>query len=87
MKTALGYLFLAFAAMIVGLMLFSILYAATGKLVPLLLIQDYTVENWVHLIGFWVLQIVLVIPLAYYGFKWIKREQDYPSPPTGKAAR
>lgn len=85
MKTALDYLFLAFAAMIVGLIIFSIIYALTGKLTPLLIVQDYTAENWTHLIGFWAIQLVVVFPLAYYGFKWIKREANYPSPPTGNA--
>jgi hypothetical protein len=85
MKTALGYLFLGIAAMIAGLLLFSVIYAATGRLGDLLAMQKYTPKNWLQITIFWAFHIAAAIPLAYYGFKWIKREENYTVPPSGNS--
>ena len=82
MKTALGYAFLAFAAFMAGVFLIVIYYSVRGKIH----IIDPEYHSALYLTGTIVLGIanlIALFPLAYFGFKWIKKELHYVSPPTG----
>ena len=82
MKTAIGYAFLAFAAFMAGVFLIVIYYSVRGKIH----IIDPAYHSPLYLTGTIILgaaNLIALFPLTYYGFKWIKKELHYTSPPTG----
>ena len=73
MKTALGYAFLAFSAFMAFIFIIVIYYSVRGKIH----IIDPAYHGPLYLIGAGILglaNLIAVFPLAYYGFKWIKKE-------------
>jgi hypothetical protein len=82
MKTAIGYAFLAFAAFMATVFMIVIYYSIRGKIH----IIDPAYHGPLYLTGTIILglaNLIAIFPLTYYGFKWIKKELPYASPPTG----
>ncbi|MDB5272310.1 MAG: hypothetical protein JWO58_677 [Chitinophagaceae bacterium] len=74
MKTAIGYLFLSLAASLIGVVLIVVCYAVTGNLRAL----DMEANDQYHLLAlciYSVMHVGAIIPLAYFGFKWIRKEE------------
>lgn len=85
MKTALGYLFLAFAGFLTAMIGIVIYYSVRGRLGVI----DPEPHSSLYMLGVWIggiICVVSVFPLTFYGFKWIKKESNFITPPTGKNA-
>ncbi len=85
MKTAIGYFFLALGATFAGVVLAVLYFAVRGKLHLL----DGQLEVPMHRVAmsiYGVIHVLSIFPLFYFGIKWIKREVNEPTPPTGKRA-
>lgn len=80
MKTAFGYFFLSLAATMTGLLLYVLYFIVTGQGNSL----DPLTHNRIHeveLIIYGVFFIIVLVPLIYFGLKWIKREEEHPTTP------
>jgi hypothetical protein len=74
MKTAIGYLFLSLAASLIGVVLVVLCYAVTGHLHAL----DMQANDQFHLLALCIYSVIhvgAIIPLTYFGFKWIRKEE------------
>ncbi|MDB5257618.1 MAG: hypothetical protein JWM14_2313 [Chitinophagaceae bacterium] len=86
MKTAIGYFFLALGATFAGVALTVVFFALTGKLQALDHQATYDPLHRTALIAYSIFHVGVIFPLFYFGVKWIKKEVNYTSPPTGKGA-